>query len=64
MITWDEFKDQRTDFRNLVDQKKIPTAITCPKCGEMVYRDDSIIYVSMPPKHKYFCEKCGWSDFA
>lgn len=63
-MTWEEFKDTRIEFHNLVDQKKIPTYITCPKCGEKIYRDDSIIYASMPPKHKYFCDKCDWSDYA
>ncbi len=64
MITWEEFKDQRTDFRNLVDPKKVPTNIVCPKCGKMVYRNDFMVYASLPPKHQYFCEECGWNDFA
>lgn len=64
MITWEEFEDTRIKFHNFVDQTKVPTDIVCPKCGEKIYRDDSVIYASMPPKCKYFCDKCGWSDFA
>lgn len=63
-MTWEEFTDTRIKFHNFVDQAKVPTDIVCPKCGEKVYRDDSVIYASMPPKLKYFCDKCGWSDFA
>lgn len=31
----------------------------CPKCGGNVYRDMSIVYMTNPPKYKYFCKDCG-----
>ena len=32
----------------------------CPKCGKGVKRDYSVVYMSVPPKYKYFCPDCGY----
>lgn len=32
----------------------------CPKCGNGVKRDYSVVYMSNPPKYKYFCRECGY----
>ena len=40
------------------------TNIRCPKCDELVYKLNNIIFTSYPPKHKYICKNYGWSNFA
>ena len=34
----------------------------CPKCGGDVYRDISVVYMSYPPKYKYYCLGCGHAE--
>lgn len=33
----------------------------CPICGEPVKRDYSVVYMSNPPKYRYFCMNKGCS---
>ena len=40
------------------------TAIACPCCGNALYKDISTILATFPERHRYFCSKCLWSDFA
>ena len=35
------------------------TSIRCPVCGANLYKDESMIYLSNPPKYKYTCLVCG-----
>jgi len=32
----------------------------CPICNGGVKRDYSVIYMTNPPKYRYFCRECGW----
>lgn len=36
------------------------TDIECPKCGEKIYMDTSVVYTSNPPQHDFYCFRCGW----
>lgn len=31
----------------------------CPTCGELMIKDNSMVYTSLPPKYKYVCPGCG-----
>lgn len=35
----------------------------CPHCKERMVRDDSKVYISMPPQYGYNCPKCGAIEF-
>lgn len=35
------------------------TEVTCPICGAFIFCDESVIYTSNPPQHKYYCPACG-----
>lgn len=34
----------------------------CPQCGGGVKRDHSKQFMSNPPKYRYFCKSCTYSD--
>ena len=34
----------------------------CPQCGGGVKRDYSVEFLSDPPKYRYFCKSCTYSD--
>lgn len=52
------------DYRKGADYTISPvyaiTDIECPKCGEKIYMDTSVEYLSNPPQHDFYCFKCGW----
>lgn len=35
----------------------------CPRCKSRMIRDDSKVYISMPPQYGYECPKCGKMEF-
>ncbi len=61
-MEWEEYKQMRTIampryfYKNKIDVK-------CPKCGEYIYRDDTIVLPTYPVQYKYFCKKCGWNGW-
>lgn len=34
----------------------------CPKCGGDVRRNDATVLLSYPPKHRYECDNCEYSE--
>lgn len=51
------------------EKKRVPdgaelTAIACPCCGNVLYKDTTVTLTTFPERHRYFCSKCLWSDFA
>ena len=65
-MTWQEFRDIKLEkgTRSRYEYKEILTDIECPICGDKIYRDDSVILTSIPPKYRYFCKKCNWNSYA
>lgn len=64
MITWDEHKKQK-DFvlsQSKLLEQLVKTDISCPQCGEELYKDVGVVLASHPPKYNYKCLKCGWSS--
>lgn len=60
MITWAEFiRNQYETNMNLQS-----TNIKCPKCGAQIFRDNSEMLTSNPPKYKYICLTCEWNGYA
>lgn len=35
----------------------------CPRCNGAVKRDYSVMYASIPPKYRYFCKECSFSEY-
>lgn len=59
--TLEEFKKETKKSIEL-DKNNFTKApmFECPKCKGNVYRDESIVYMTYPPKYKYFCKDCGF----
>lgn len=34
----------------------------CPICNGEVKRDYSVVYMSNPPKYRYWCRNCAWEQ--
>ena len=56
-MKWEEYKK---DDDCIVCPSYVLTDIECPKCSENIYMDMSIEYMTSPPKHDFYCFKCGW----
>lgn len=59
-MKWNNFVNQT---RTMPTGKEL-TDIECPKCGEKIYRDTTIVLTSYPEQYGYFCESCGWTGTA
>lgn len=63
MQDWEEYKVQSN--RVTIDSsqwKKVD--VKCPKCGEPIYKNITIVLASYPPQYQYKCFACGWTDTA
>lgn len=59
----------REDFiKKLAEQKEIEMdewnkdLYKCPRCNGAVKRDYSVMYATFPPKYRYFCRDCSFSE--
>lgn len=34
----------------------------CPRCNGGVKRDYSVVYMTNPPKYRYFCKNCNYEE--
>lgn len=59
-MEWEEYKKKKITFNFNNNLKE--TTIKCPKCGEFIYKDVSVVLTSYPPQYRYVCTKCGWQD--
>lgn len=59
-MKWEEFKNQSNIF---IDDRQVETLIKCPRCGNRIYLDNSVVLTSYPPQYRYWC-KCGWEGSA
>ena len=55
-----KWEDYRKDVYYTMNPVYAITDIECPKCGEKIYMDTSVEYLSNPPQHDFYCFKCGW----
>lgn len=60
--TMEEFKAQERPNTISFDVKgmKDEPLFECPKCQGEMHRDISVVYMTYPPKYKYFCKECGF----
>lgn len=55
-----KWEDYRKNVIYTMNPVYTMTDIECPKCGEKIYMDTSVEYLSNPPLHDFYCFKCGW----
>ena len=57
-MTWEEFINKKPVFKSLLYEE---TDIECPMCRQRnLFKDNTVVYTSNPPKSRYFCKYCGW----
>ena len=59
-VSWERFLKAPSIFQV---EHEVEMGVKCPKCGELIYRDNSIICTSNPPKIRYFCKNCEWVGY-
>lgn len=62
-MTWEEFTNAKKQWIPGMfgdDWMYSITEIECPDCGELLYRNDSVVLSCWPPAHQYKCMKCNW----
>lgn len=59
-MEWADYQKQRSATIDL--SKWQITEIRCPKCGDLIYRDKTIVLTTYPAQYRYECHSCGWSD--
>ena len=37
----------------------VPSNKKCPVCGNLMEKDTSLVYTSIPPQYKFVCKNCG-----
>lgn len=57
-MKWEDY--QNTLFKLYENREK--TSIECPKCGALLWRRTDIVLTTYPPKFRYECDSCQWSD--
>lgn len=55
-----KWEDYKRDEDVAVYGEYVKTDIECPKCGEYIYQDVSVQYMTNPPQHDFYCFGCGW----
>ena len=59
-MKWEEYQQQARDKINLWNWKE--TDIECPNCGEKIFRCATLTLACIPPKYRYKCFNCDWTD--
>ena len=57
LINWDDFNPN--SYAQLISEWQI-TNVKCPKCGERLHKNTTVILPTNPPKHQYKCFKCDF----
>ena len=62
-MKWEDFKDATLKNMESIDFSEWKkTNIECPNCGILIYKNVRYVLACYPPKYKYKCLKCGWTD--
>ena len=62
-MKWEDYKEQGLNCFKISLEDWEKTSIECPICGVSVYKDIGRIYTCYPPKYRYKCFKCDWTDW-
>lgn len=57
MITWEEFKANTKPF---ISNKYQETNVSCPACGQPLYKRTDMVLTTYPPQYRYECLYCHW----
>ena len=57
-MTLEEYREQMKITQH---GKYTKIDVECPKCGERLYRDNSIVLTTYPPQHRLECFNCKFT---
>lgn len=61
LISFEKFKENLKIEEDDMKANWNKELFACPVCSGGVKRDYSKVYMSNPPKYRYFCRNCSWS---
>ena len=63
-MNWYDYQAEKQRERNIFNDNQlwIKTEIECPNCGELIYKNMSLVLTSYPPQYTYKCPNCKWSQ--
>ena len=63
-MNWYDYQAEKQKKHNLFNDNEIwiNTDITCPVCGELIYKNISLTLRSYPAQYIYKCPKCHWQQ--
>lgn len=59
LIPWSEYKKPN----EYILPRYVHVVVACPICGKAIFRDESVVLTSNPPKYRYVYIHCGWSGY-
>ena len=59
----EEFIENLGDVRDITIEEWDKDLYKCPQCNGAVKRDYSVAFMVYPPKYRYFCKECGYSEY-
>lgn len=59
-MKWEDYQNQAKDKLGWWGWDE--TDIECPNCGEKIFRCATLTLTSIPPKFRYKCFNCDWTD--
>ena len=62
-MKWEDYQKQQFSILQMKQKGYEPTTITCPNCGDFIYKDVSKVLASNPPQYNYKCNNCKWKGF-
>ena len=58
----EEFIEQLKDVTLITTDEWNMPMYKCPRCNGEVKRDYSKIFMTNPPKYRYFCKNCSYTE--
>lgn len=55
----EEFIKEKNTVVNDMEEDWNKELFRCPQCNSGMKRDYSLVYMTNPPKYRYFCRDCG-----
>ena len=62
LLTREQFIQELNNEKKITMDEWNMDLYRCPQCNGAVKRDYSVMYMSLPPKYRYFCRECGFEE--
>lgn len=62
LLTREQFIQELSNKKEIIMDEWNMDLYKCPRCNGAVKRDYSVMYMSNPPKYRYFCRECSFEE--